>query len=119
MRQPLKVAIVGPCCAGKTTLAAALRERGYEASPLAQEHSFAPGMWEKMAHPDALVYLDVTYEVAQHRRFMNWTPADMAEEQRRLRHAREHCDLYLHTDELTVEQVRKTVLDFLRVRNAP
>jgi hypothetical protein len=38
----------------------------------------------------------------------------MEEQQRRLRHAREHCDLYLHTDALTLEQVRQRVIEFLQ-----
>jgi adenylate kinase family enzyme len=112
------VGIVGPCCAGKTTLASALCAHGYAARVIAQEHSYTPYMWEAITHPDTLIYLDVSYAVAQQRRWMNWTTADLAEQHRRLRHAREHCHLYLHTDPLTPEQVYEQVAAFL-LKSAP
>ena len=107
------VGIVGPCCAGKSTLVRALAEQGCPARHIAQEHSFAPRMWQVIGQPDMLVFLDVSYPVAQQRRWMNWTADDLAEQQRRLRHAREHCDLYVRTDGLTPEQVLGRVLEFL------
>ncbi len=107
------IGIVGPCCAGKSTLAAGLRALGYNARPIGQEHSYVPHMWQAVSHPDILIYLDVSYPVAQRRRRMNWLPADLDEELRRLQHARAHCHLYLHTDPLSVEQVRGEVLRFL------
>ena len=107
------VGIVGPCCSGKSVLARALRERGYLARDIAQEHSFAPRMWQVIGQAEVLIFLDVSYSIAQQRRWMNWQPADLAEEQRRLRYAREHCDLYLNTDDLTQEQVLEHVLALL------
>ncbi len=107
------VGIVGPCCAGKSTLAAGLRALGYNARPIGQEHSYVPHMWQAVGRPDVLIYLDVSYPVAQSRRWMTWLPADLEEERRRLRHARAHCDLYLHTDALSAEQVRGEVTRFL------
>jgi len=107
------VGVVGPCCAGKTTLVNALNTRGVTAHVIAQEHSFAPRMWHLITRPRWLIYLDVSYTVAQQRRWMNWTPADLDEQHRRLRHAREHCDLYLPTDGLTPAQVLDQVLQYL------
>jgi shikimate kinase len=107
------VGVVGPCCSGKSTLVRALRERGYPAKDIAQEHSFAPRMWQIVGQAEVLVYLDVSYAVAQQRRRMDWRPEDLAEEQRRLQSARERCDLYLNTDALTPEQVQAQVLGFL------
>jgi hypothetical protein len=112
----LVVGVVGPCSAGKSTLVEALRTRGYQAKHIAQEHSFAPRMWQVIGRPDVLVYLDVSYPVSQARRWMNWGPEDMAEQKRRLAHAREHCDLYVETDALDVETVRQRVLAFLAQR---
>jgi hypothetical protein len=111
-RRPL-VGIVGPCSAGKTTLAQALTQRGYRARAIGQEHSYVPHMWQAITHPDTLIFLDVSFDVAQARRWLSWTPADLAEQHRRLRHAREHCDYYLHTDPLTAEQVCATAEAFL------
>ncbi len=115
----MKIAIVGPCSAGKSTLTGALAARGHAARAVVQEHSFAPSMWQKLAAPDVLIYLDVSFEVAQRRRWLNWTPADLAEQQHRLAHARAHCDFYLHTDALTAEQVCEQVLGYLNSRGAP
>jgi dephospho-CoA kinase len=38
----LRIGVVGPCAAGKTTLVAALKNRGYEVHHIAQEHSYVP-----------------------------------------------------------------------------
>jgi thymidylate kinase len=107
------VGVVGPCCAGKSTLIRALRALGYPAKHIAQEHSYAPRMWQIIGQPNVLIYLDVSYPVAQQRRWMNWQPADLDEQNRRLRHAREHCDLCVETDSLTVDEVREITLKFL------
>jgi deoxyadenosine/deoxycytidine kinase len=109
----LVVGVVGPCCAGKSTLVEALLARGYQARHIAQEHSYAPRMWQVIARPDVLIYLDVSYPVAQARRWMDWRPEDLEEQRRRLAHAREHCDLYLATDALAIEAVCERVLAFL------
>ncbi len=107
------VGVVGPCCAGKSTLVKALAGRGYLVTVIAQEHSFVPRMWQVFAHADRLIYLDVSYPVAQQRRWMSWTPADLDEQHRRLQHARDHCHLYLHTDALTAAEVLAAVEVFL------
>lgn len=107
------VGIVGPCCAGKSTLVAALAAHGHNARHIAQEHSYVPRMWQVIGRADVLVFLDVSYPVAQERRWMNWQPADMEEQQRRLAHARQHCQLYVATDGLSILAVRERVLAFL------
>jgi thymidylate kinase len=115
-RAGFKVAVVGPCTAGKTVLVDALREAGYNARHVAQEHSYVPDMWQRIAKPDALIYLDVSYEVACQRRRISWGPERLAEQVRRLAHARQHCDLCIETDDLSEEEVRARVFDFLAGR---
>lgn len=110
----MNIGVVGPCSAGKTTLIRALEAQGYSARHIAQEHSHAPRMWQVIGHADVLIFLDVSFDVAQQRRWMSWGPEDMEEQHRRLRHAREHCDLYIHTDVLTQQQVLEQVLGFLQ-----
>ncbi len=107
------IGIVGPCCSGKSTLVNALVQRGFQARHIAQEHSFAPRMWKTIGKTDVLIFLDVTFDVAQKRRWMNWRPADLEEQQRRLSHARQNCDFYVQTDALTAEQVLTRVLSTL------
>lgn len=110
---PLKVAVVGPCTAGKSTLVAALKAAGFDARHVAQEHSYVPDMWQRITRPDALIYLDVEFETACKRRRISWDIDWLDTEKQRLAHARDHCDLYIATDLLSAEEVARQALDFL------
>lgn len=112
-RSSPRIAVVGPCAAGKTTLVNALRRLGYDAKQIVQEHSFVPEMWQLFSHPDLLVYLDASYAVCSQRKRLDWSPQDHAEQLRRLNHARCHCNLYLHTDDLSAAEVLARVLEWL------
>lgn len=112
-----KIAIVGPCAAGKSTLINELNRRGYQVKHVAQEHSYAPAMWQKITNPDILIYLDVSYSVSMDRRPLNWTESEFYAQHERLRHARQHADFYLDTDRLSAEQVLKKVLEYLNRLN--
>jgi RNase adaptor protein for sRNA GlmZ degradation len=115
----LTVAVVGPCTSGKSTLVHALRDLGYQARMPAQEHSYIPDMWRRLARPDVLIYLDVSWDAARTRRQIAWGPERIADESKRLAHARIHADLYLDTDNLSVEEVRQRVLVFLTDKARP
>lgn len=106
----LRIAIVGPCAAGKSTLARGLRAHGYDARQIVQEHSYVPQMWAVLTRPDLLVYLDASHAASLRRKDLRWSPREHAEQLRRLAHARQHCDVYLHTDDLTPQQVLAAVL---------
>ena len=111
----LRVAVVGACAAGKSTLVDALRQTGFEARHVAQEHSYVPAMWQRISRPDVLVYLDINYETIMARRpALNFRPADLAEQNRRLAHAREHCHWYEDTSDLAPAEVRERCLEFLK-----
>lgn len=113
-KTPLRVAVVGACASGKSTLVSALHQAGYEARHVAQEHSYVPAMWQRIGRPDILVYLDVTHEAITERRpTLRFSLADLAEQNRRLAHAREHCDLYMDTSDLTPAEVQERCLAFL------
>lgn len=111
-KHPL-IAIVGPCASGKSQLVQALREQGYNAHEVAQEHSYVPTMWQRITQPDLLVYLDVSWEIARHRRPTDAGADWWNELAQRLHHARQHADLYIHTDELTPQEVLEMTLAFL------
>ena len=112
---PLRVAVVGPCSAGKSTLSPSFTSAGYEARQPAQEHSLVPDMWQRITRPDILVYLDVSYRAARLRRpHIDGGPERLDDQHFRLIHARSHCDYYLDTSELTPLQVRQAVLAFLQ-----
>lgn len=113
------VGVVGPCSAGKTTLIEGLRKYGIEARHIAQEHSFAPSMWQRLADPKLLIYLDVSYPVSMQRRPLDMSPQEFKEQQERLGHARQHADFYLFTDPLTPEEVLEQVLEFIQQASPP
>ncbi len=70
-------------------------------------------MWQRLSRPDWLVFLDVSYPFSIKRKKLDWTIEEYQEQQRRLKHARQHADLYLMTDDLTPEQVAEKVGAFL------
>ena len=90
-----------------------LEQHGYTVKHIAQEHSFAPAMWRKIAKTDVLIYLDVSFERASSRGELNWKIADFEEELRRLEHARQHADFYIHTDEFSPKVVLEQVVNYL------
>jgi guanylate kinase len=108
------IAVVGPCTSGKSTLVQALQARGYNAREVVQEHSYVPTMWQRIAQPDLLIYLDVSWEVAQQRRPTD-TGTDWWDElAQRLHHARQHADLYINTDALPPQKVLDRALALLK-----
>ena len=108
------VAVVGPCAAGKSTLVAALRAAGYTVRHVAQEHSYVPDMWRRLAKPDVLIYLDATLDTISQRQQVDWKQKWLDVQVGRLGHARQHCDLYLATDGLTPEEIQAQVIAYLR-----
>lgn len=107
------VGLVGPCKSGKTLLKRGLTEKGYRIKHIAQEHSFVPEMWRKIANPDILIYLDVSFPVTLERSSLHWNESEYQEQLRRLRHARQNADLVIHTDKLTPQQVLDKALEFI------
>lgn len=109
----MRIAIVGPCAAGKTTLATKLRELGYDAHDIAQEHSDVQTMWLQLAKPDVLIYLDVSLATIHERLRVHWDQPYLDRMIFRLTNARAHAHFVLRTDNLSKEQVRDRILDFL------
>ena len=107
------VGIVGPSKSGKSTLKKGLEEKGYTVKHIAQEHSFAPSMWQTIARPDVLIYLDVSFDQTLLRGLPNWNEAEFEEELVRLAHARKNADISIHTDELSKENVLENALNYL------
>lgn len=103
------IAVVGVCTSGKTTLVNELRDLGYNAVNVAQEHSHVPYLWS-LRRPDFLVLLDCTYETARKRRLIYWGADRLEEQRKKLAHARQHCNLFIQTDDLTIAEVRQRVV---------
>lgn len=109
----LKIGIVGPCAAGKSTLIAGLCLRGYQAKHIAQEHSYVKDMWQRLTNPDILIYLKVSYPTTIKRRKLNWTEAEYQVQVQRLTHAYQHADLIIDTDPLQPVDVVEKVIEFV------
>jgi hypothetical protein len=109
-----RIVVVGPCASGKSTLVGNLSPKGYLIRNCAQEHSHVQTLWQRYCRAELLVYLDAGVETIGRRQGRSdWTQARLDEQHRRLADARAHCDVYLHTDDLTREQVAERVEAFL------
>lgn len=74
-----------------------------------------PDLWQRRHPADVLIFLDARADtIAQRRQTAEPVTAWVAIQRQRLAHARQHCDLYLPTDDLTPDQVTTAVLDFLQ-----
>ena len=113
----MKIAVVGVCASGKTTLVAGLKAAGYDAYNVAQEHSGIHDFWAKR-HPDILVMIDATMPAIHKRRVVYWDESRLEVQHKRLADARAHADLYIQTDSLTVKQVRDKVIAFIEAKEA-
>ncbi|MEX1248793.1 MAG: hypothetical protein WEA61_09965 [Anaerolineales bacterium] len=111
-----RIGVVGPCKSGKSTLVRGLQKAAYEATQIAQEHSFAPRMWQQTGKPTVLIYLHCEYE-ATVTRGLSWMRHEYEDQQPRLTHARKNADLEINTDSDSPESVLNKVLDFLADSN--
>lgn len=113
-----RVVVVGPCAAGKSTLAAGLRELGFDARVCGQEHSEISTLWLRQ-QPDVVVALDVDLETIRARRQEAAWPRWLYETQRRrLRHANDAAALRIDTALLGQDEVLAAVSGFLAERDA-
>jgi deoxyadenosine/deoxycytidine kinase len=111
-----RIVIVGPCASGKSMLAEALREQGYNAHASAQEHSYVQTMWQ-MTRPSHLIYLEVDLPNIKQRRKVSWGQEYLNEENERLAHARQKADLIINTNHQNPVQVVQEALEFLESQN--
>jgi broad-specificity NMP kinase len=107
------IVIAGVCGSGKSTLVQGLQSHGYKVHSVAQEHSYAPKMW-RMKLPEHLIMLDCSLEKVRLRRKIHWNEDRLVEQRYRLRNARENCGLYINTENLSIQEVLETALDFLK-----
>lgn len=113
----MKIGLVGPCAAGKSTIGRILKNMGYEVRQIAQEHSYVPDMWKKISNPDILIYLEVSYENTLSRKNLGWKKSDYDIQMNRLSHAIKFSDFKINTDQYTVEEVVDLIVGFLASHN--
>ncbi len=105
--------LVGPCKSGKTTLKHLLEEKGVTVLHIAQEHSYVQEMWRKIANPDVLIFLSVSYPETLERSSLRWSESEYNTQLKRLKHAYEHADLVIDTDNKSPQEILTIVLGFL------
>lgn len=115
-----RILIVGVCASGKSTLAKGLRQLGYDAGPLAQEHSVTPRLWARR-HPDILIALECRYETTvARRRARRWTIEHWEEQRAILKDAVAHAQIRICTDDLTpAELVDGALKELIRLGAPP
>ncbi|MCE7983879.1 MAG: hypothetical protein DYG89_22120 [Caldilinea sp. CFX5] len=116
------IKVVGVSASGKSTLVARLRQAGYNARAVSQEHSNVLTLWQQFDRTSVLIYLDASLEIQRQRRpDVTWDAANLQMEQSCLAHARDHADLKIDTAALTSETVWRITEAFLqqqRIRHA-
>lgn len=108
------IKVVGVSASGKSTLVQALRQAGYDARPVSQEHSHLPDLWQRFDRPLYLIVLDADLPAQLARRpDVPWSVENLTEERNRLAHAIAHADLHINTSAMAAEQVLAVARAFL------
>ncbi len=111
------IKVVGMSASGKSTLVNGLRDRGYDARPISQEHSNMPELWRHFERPEILIHLNLSLEGQRTRRpDVSWTRKWHEQEAQRLEHAVGHADVKIDTESLTADQVLEIALHYLKNR---
>lgn len=108
----MRIAVVGVCASGKTTLVKGLKDAGYDAYNVAQEHSGIHNFWNKH-HPDILVMIDATLSAIKKRRLVYWDQERLDVQHKRLADAKAHANLFIQTDAYNADEVREQVIDYI------
>lgn len=111
--RPPRVALVGHCAAGKSTVVTLLVEQGIDAYAVAQEHSIVHDLWSHQ-QPNIVVFLDVSLEALRTRKANpDWPEWIYAEQNDRLAHARHHAHITIDTDDEPADLVVAEIMEFL------
>jgi hypothetical protein len=107
-----RIVVVGPCAAGKSTLVAALQERGFDAHVSAQEHSAIAALWQH-THPDIVIALEVNISAVRTRRGADWPEWLHDLQVQRLHAASAAADFTIDTTDIDPESIVDRVVAFL------
>jgi adenylate kinase family enzyme len=108
----MKIAIVGGCGSGKSTIAAELQKLGYQVYVVGQEHSAIKSLWAARS-PDVLIYLHVTLEAVHQRRSEDWPAWLYSTQQERLADARSHATISVNTAEMSIPETVDAIVTSL------
>ncbi len=105
----MKVAVVGTCASGKTTVVAGLRRLGVDAYVVSQEHSVVRELWRHLG-PQLLVFLEADYRTVCDRRGGSWPRWLFDVQCERLVDARSHADLVVNTTNESADETVKSII---------
>lgn len=108
----MRLAVVGTCASGKSTIVQDLRRLGYDAFVVSQEHSVVRELWNHQ-EPDMLVYLQADYRTVQERRGQSWPRWIYDVQIERLRDARKHARIIVDTGEFTIEETIERIVSMI------
>lgn len=114
-KRAARIAVVGVCGSGKTTVVDRLRQRGYDAYVVSQEHSIIRDLWNHR-YPAALVLLDIHLETVRARRNKEWPRWMYDLQQDRLADARAHATVTIETDKCSIEETVDLIAQALKQR---
>jgi hypothetical protein len=113
----VKVAVVGCCGSGKSTVVTELIARGFDAYVVGQEHSAIENLWARRS-PDALIYLDVPLKTLRERRSPDWPEWLYDQQHVRLKAARDSATLQLDTSLIGVNETIWSIVQQLNSRES-
>jgi hypothetical protein len=108
----MRIAVVGGCASGKSTVVSELKRLGRDAYIVGQEHSGVASLWAARS-PDALVYLHISFDEVKQRRGEHWPEWLYMVQQERLSEARAAADVRIDTAEHTLDQTIHIICDQL------
>lgn len=106
----MKVAVVGGCASGKTTISKRLQALGYDAYVVGQEHSDIADLWRRQS-PDRLVFLETSLETLRERRGRTWPEWLYQRQRERLSPARDAADVTVDTSISSVDDTIDAILE--------
>lgn len=108
----MRIAVVGGCASGKSTVVAELQRIGYSAYIVGQEHSGVKSLWTAQS-PDAVVFLHIAFDEVKQRRGDHWPEWLYLKQQERLSEARASADIQIDTAKHSVDETIRIICDQL------
>lgn len=106
----MKVAVVGGCASGKSTISERLKSLGFDAYVVGQEHSDIGDLWRRQG-PDRVVFLEVPLEAVRARRAQTWPEWLFHRQRQRLVPARQAADVVIDTSRCSVDESVSRILE--------